>query len=68
MKTLDHARFLAETAVEILWSDQDLFDHKINKDSLVKNLEQRFLIKLVETDTDILEEQEFRDCLVLSRN
>ena len=55
MKTLDHARFLAETAVEILWSDQDLFDHKINKDSLVKNLEQRFLIKLVETDTDILE-------------
>lgn len=67
MKTLDHSKFLAKTAVEILWSEGDLFRNQIDKDSLVENLTKKFLVKLVETDSDILENHEFEDCLQRSK-
>jgi hypothetical protein len=67
MTTQEHAEFLAKHAVETLWSDGDLFKGEIDPDSLEKNLLTAFLVKLVESDSDILEESEFKECLKKSR-
>lgn len=63
MLTMEHASTMAEMAVDILFAEGDLFKGKVNKDSLVKEIQAATLKKLVTEDSDFLSEEEFQACL-----
>ena len=63
MTTQQHAAEISVMAVEILFSAGDPFKGKVNRDSLVKEIEQATLKKLVEYNTDVLTEEEFQACV-----
>lgn len=63
MLTMEHASTMAEMAVDILFAGGDLFKGKVNKDSLVKEIQAATLKKLVTEDSDFLSEEEFQACL-----
>lgn len=63
MTTQQHAAEISVMAVDILFSTGDPFKGKVDRDSLVKELEQATLKKLVEYNTDILTEEEFQACV-----
>lgn len=63
MTTQQHAAEISVMAVDILFSTGDPFKGKVNRDSLVKELEQATLKKLVEYNTDVLTEEEFQACV-----
>ena len=67
MSTQIEARFWAETAVEILFSDGDPFKGKVNKDSLVTEIEAATLLKIVTQDIPDLTEEEFQECIKNSK-
>ena len=67
MQTLVHATVMAETAVEILFSEGDPFGGKIDRLKLYEAIRQATLKKLVTEDSDILEEDEFQECLTISK-
>ena len=66
MTTQQEARFWAETATEIMFSEGDPFCDRVSRDSLVKNLYDKMLEKLVLEDTSDLTEEEFQACVKLS--
>lgn len=63
MRTIDHADQMSAMAVEILFSEGDPFGGKVDRDSLVKEIRQATLKKLVTADSDFLEEEEFQACV-----
>lgn len=63
MKTLDHADQMSAMAVDILFAEGDPFGGKVNRDSLVKEIRQATLKKLVTEDSDFLDEEEFQACV-----
>lgn len=63
MTTQQHASEISVTAVEILFSAGDPFKGKVDRDSLVKEIERATLKKLVECNTDVLTEEEFQACV-----
>ena len=63
MTTQQHSAEISVMAVEILFSTGDPFKGKVDRDSLVKELEQATLKKLVAYNTDILTEEEFQACV-----
>lgn len=63
MTTQQHASEISVMAVEILFSTGDPFKGKVDRDSLVKEIEQATLKKLVEYNTDFLTEEEFQACV-----
>jgi len=67
MQTLAHAEYLAEVAVEILFSGGDPFDGKVDRVRLQKEIRQATLVKLVTQESDLLEESEFQQCLAAAR-
>jgi hypothetical protein len=67
MTTQFEARFWAETAVEILFSEGDPFKGQVNRDSLVTEIEAATLLKLVTEDTADLSEEEFEECIKNSK-
>ena len=68
MTTQQHAAEISVMAVEILFSTGDPFKGKVDRDSLVKEIERATLKKLVEYDTDILTEEEFQACVEAAKN
>lgn len=67
MTTQFEARFWAETAVEILFSEGDPFAGLVDRDSLVTQIEAATLLKLVTEDTPDLSEEEFNECIKNSK-
>lgn len=63
MLTMEHASTMAEMAVDILFSEGDPFKGKVNKDSLLKEIQTATLKKLVIEDSDFLSEAEFQTCV-----
>jgi len=63
MLTMDHATEMSTMAVDILFSEGDPFGGKVNRDSLVREIKQATLKKLVEEDSDFLTEAEFQACV-----
>lgn len=63
MTTQQHAAEISVMAVDILFSTGDPFKGKVDRDSLVKEIEQATLKKLVECNTDVLTEEEFQACV-----
>ena len=63
MTTQQHAAEISVMAVDILFSTGDPFKGKVDRDSLVKEIEQATLKKLVAYNTDILTEEEFHACV-----
>lgn len=63
MTTQQHAAEISVMAVEILFSTGDPFKGKVDRDSLVKEIERATLKKLVECNTDVLTEEEFQACV-----
>ena len=63
MTTQQHAAEIAVMAVDILFSTGDPFKGKVDRDSLVKEIEQATLKKLVAYNTDVLTEEEFQACV-----
>jgi len=63
MLTMEHASTMAEMAVDILFSEGDPFKGKVDKDSLVKEIQAATLKKLVTEESDFLTEEEFQACL-----
>ena len=68
MTTQQHAAEISVMAVDILFSTGDPFKGKVDRDSLVKELEQATLKKLVEYNTDVLTEEEFQACVESAKN
>lgn len=68
MTTQLEARFWAETAVDILFSEGDPFKGQVNRDSLVTQIEAATLLKLVTEDVPGLTEAEFQECIRNSKN
>jgi hypothetical protein len=60
---MEHASTMAEMEVDILFSEGDPFKGKVNKDSLLKEIQTATLKKLVIEDSDFLTEEEFQACL-----
>lgn len=67
MTTQLEARFWAQTAVEILFSEGDPFKGQVNRDSLVTQIEAATLLKLVTEDIPDLTEAEFEECIKNSK-
>ena len=63
MTTQQHAAEISVMAVDILFSTGDPFKGKVDRDSLVKEIERATLKKLVECNTDVLTEEEFQACV-----
>lgn len=63
MLTLDHATEMSTMAVDILFSEGDPFGGKVDRDSLVKEIRQATVKKLVVEDSDFLSEEEFQACI-----
>lgn len=63
MTTQQHAAEISVMAVDILFSTGDPFKGKVDRDSLVKEIERATLKKLVTYNTDILTEEEFQACV-----
>ncbi|CAB4219098.1 hypothetical protein UFOVP1604_181 [uncultured Caudovirales phage] len=67
MQTLTHASTMAEMAVDILFSEGDPFRGKVDRLKLYDAIRQATLKKLVIEDDDILDEEEFQECLKVSK-
>lgn len=63
MLTMDHATEMSTMAVDILFSEGDPFGGKVDRDSLVKEIKQATLKKLVTEESDFLTEEEFQACV-----
>lgn len=63
MLTLDYATEMSTMAVDILLSEGDPFGGRVDRDSLVKEIRQAILKKLVTEDSDFLSEEEFQACV-----
>jgi hypothetical protein len=67
MQTLTQAKVMARMAVDILFSEGDPFSGKVDRLKLYEAIRQATLKKLVTEDSDILEEEEFQECLTISK-
>jgi len=63
MNTIEHANTMAEMAIDILYSEGDPFKEPINKSRLQWEIRQATLKKLVIEDSDVLDEEEFQECV-----
>lgn len=63
MNTLEHANTMAEMAIDILYSEGDPFKEPIDKSRLQWEIRQATLKKLVIEDSDVLDEDEFQECV-----
>ena len=63
MTTQLEARFWAETAVDILFSEGDPFSGKVDRDRLRTEIEAATLLALIVRDEPELTEEEFQACL-----
>ena len=54
-------------AIDILFSEGDPFSGKVDRLKLYEAIRQATLKKLVTEDSDILEEEEFQECLTVSK-
>ena len=64
--TITHANELARTAVEILFSESDPFDGKVDRILLENNIAEHLIINLVTNDSDQLTELQFMECIAKS--
>ncbi len=67
MQTLTQAKVMARMAIDILFSEGDPFSGKVDRLKLYEAIRQATLKKLVTEDSDILEEEEFQECLTISK-
>jgi hypothetical protein len=67
MQTLTQAKVMARMAIDILFSEGDPFSGKVDRLKLYEAIRQATLKKLVTEDSDILEEEEFQECLTVSK-
>lgn len=67
MTTIDQAENTASIAADVLFAGPDPFKGLVDRDSLVRNLREATLRKLVLEDSDILEEEEFMACIEASK-
>lgn len=67
MTTQLEAKFWAETAVDILFSDGDPFAGKIDRLKLETEIEAATLLALVTRDEPEITEEEFQQCLSNSK-
>jgi hypothetical protein len=58
---------MAEMAVDILFSEGDPYRGKVDRLKLYAAIRQATLKKLVIEDHDILDEEEFQECLKISK-
>ena len=63
MNTIEHANTMAEMAIDILYSEGDPFKEPIDKSRLQWEIRQATLKKLVIEDSDVLDEEEFQECV-----
>ena len=63
MNTIEHANTMAEMAIDILYSEGDPFKEPIDKSRLQWEIRQATLKKLVIEDSDVLDEDEFQECV-----
>ena len=63
MNTIEHANTMAEMAIDILYSEGDPFKETIDKSRLQWEIRQATLKKLVIEDSDVLDEDEFQECV-----
>ena len=63
MNTIEHANTMAEMAINILYSEGDPFKEPIDKSRLQWEIRQATLKKLVIEDSDVLDEDEFQECV-----
>jgi len=63
MNTIEHANTMAAMAVDILYSEGDPFKEPIDKSRLQWEIRQATLKKLVIEDSDVLDEEEFQECV-----
>lgn len=63
MNTIEHANTMAEMAIDILYSEGDPFKEPIDKSRLQWEIRQATLKKLVIEDSDVLDEDEFQECI-----
>ena len=66
MSTLDNARFVAEAGVEALFENPAIME-KYDRDRLAQNIRLATLKKLIVDYTDVLSEEEFFECLSISK-
>ena len=67
MNTIEHANTMAEMAIDILYSEGDPFKEPIDKSRLQWEIRQATLKKLVIEDSDVLDEDEFQECVKNSK-
>ena len=67
MNTIEHANTMAEMAIDILYSEGDPFKEPIDKSRLQWEIRQATLKKLVIEDSDVLDEDEFQECVNSSK-
>jgi hypothetical protein len=63
MNTIEHANTMAEMAIDILYSEGNPFKEPIDKSRLQWEIRQATLKKLVIEDSDVLDEEEFQECV-----
>jgi hypothetical protein len=63
MRTSEHVDSMAEMAIEILFSEGDIFKGRVDKNRLQWEIRQATLKKLVTEDDDVLTDEEFDQCV-----
>ena len=63
MNTIEHATAMAQMAVDILYLEGNPFKEPIDKSRLQWEIRQATLKKLVMEDSDVLDEEEFQECV-----
>jgi hypothetical protein len=63
MNKIEHANTMAEMAINILYSEGNPFKEPIDKSRLQWEIRQATLKKLVIEDSDVLDEEEFQECV-----